>query len=205
MKYITMTRKNMLMNLQLFTEGGEGDGGEAGGDDLDGDDPDKDGEENAEEKKYSQQEMEDAIEKRLARERRKWKRQQSKDADGSAKAGAENKEESEDAKARKAAEEKASGLEVKVACYEAGVDKEAVEDVTALARAYMAADPDLDLEDAIEKVVKKYPHFKKGAESAKEDEEKPSGSWGQRQSGKGAKKLSGVEERFYELNPDLKK
>lgn len=93
-----------------------------------------------------------------------------------------------------------------VACYEAGVSKDAVDDVTALARAYMEADEDLDLEDAIEKVVKKYPQFKKGAADPYEDEDETKGkSWGQRQNGKTPKKMSGVEKRFYELNPDLKK
>jgi len=200
MKYRTRKEKEFFMNLQLLAEE---DGENAGGDDRDGEEPDEGGNEDTEEKKYSQREMEAAVEKRLARERRKWKRQQEQNADGGTKAGEEPKEESEDSKARKAAEEKAGSLEVKIACYEAGVDKEAVEDVAALARAYMAVDKDLDLEDAIEKVVKKYPHFKNGTEGPKE-EEIQAGSWGQRQSGRGAKKMSGVEERFYELNPDLK-
>ena len=64
-------------------------------------------------------------------------------------------------KARKEAEGKASRLEVKVACFEADVAKDAVDDVAALAHAYMEADDSLDLEDAIEKVVKKYPSVQK--------------------------------------------
>ena len=96
-------------------------------------------------------------------------------------------------------------MEVKCACFEAGVSKDAVDDVTALARAYMEADEDLDLEDAIEKVVKKYPQFKKGSADPYEDEDETKGkSWGQRQNGRAPKKMSGVEKRFYELNPDLK-
>lgn len=196
-------KKYYNLDLQLFAEGGdEGDGEGTGGDDQDDEEEsDEDGEE---EKKYSEKEMEAAIEKRLARERRKWRRhQQKKDPDGGGKEDKEE-EESEDSKARKAAEAKASSLEVKVACFEAGVAKEAVEDVTALARAYMEADEDLDLEDAIEKVVKKYPSFKAGAADPYDEEGKASGSWGQRQNGKGSKKMSGVEAKFYELNPDLK-
>ena len=71
----------------------------------------------------------------------------------------------------------------------------------------MEADEELDMEDAIEKVVKKYPHFKKGAADPYEDEDRDdkNKSWGQRQKGRGSKKMSGVEKRFYELNPDLKK
>lgn len=196
-------RKYHNMELQLFADGADGDGTEAGGDDQDdGEESDEDGEE---EKKYSEKEMEAAVEKRLARERRKWNKQQKdkEKPDSGDKAG-NDKEESEDSKARKVAEAKVSSLEVKLACYEAGVAKDAVDDVTAIARAYMEADEDLDLEDAIEKVVKKYPSFKKGATDPYEDEDKSSGSWGQRQNGKGTKKLSGVEAKFYDLNPDLK-
>lgn len=201
MKYRTGMEKGFLMDLQILAE--ESDGEDAGGEVPEGEEPDKDGEEDEEEKKYSQKDMDAAVEKRLARERRKWKKQQAPNAESGTKAGEGPKEETEETKARKAAEEKAVSLEVKVACYEAGVDKESVEDVTALARAYMASDPELDLEDAIDKVVKKYPYFKKGGEGGKGEEQ--TGSWGQRQTGRGTKKMSGVEERFYELNPDLKK
>lgn len=176
MKYRTGMEKGFLMDLQLLA--GENDGEDAGGGGPEGEEPDEDGEESGEEKKYSQKEMDAAVEKRLARERRKWKKQQEQNAESDAKDSAEPKEESEDVKARKAAEEKAGSLEIKVACYEAGVDKEAVDDVTALARAYMASDPDLDLEDAIEKVVKKYPHFKKGGEGEKKKRRPAAGARG---------------------------
>lgn len=213
MKYMNAKKKYQSLDLQLFAgEGGEGDGGDAGDDDdpddgSDDDDPDDD---DPDEKKFSQKDVDAAVKKRLEREKRKWKRDQQKKTsapDGTGKAGDDDKgSESEDAKARKAAEDKASGLEMKVACYEAGVDKDAVDDVAALAWSYMAADDDLDLEDAIEKVVKKYPQFKKAADPDDDDDKGQKGkSWAQRQSGKGAKKLSGVEARFYELNPDLKK
>ena len=195
-------KKYYDLNLQLFAEGEEeNDGAGAGGDDQDDDEESDEGGE--EEKKYSEKDMEAAIEKRLARERRKWNRQQKEKADSGDKAG-KDKEESEDSKARKAAEEKASSLEVKLACYEAGVAKDAVDDVVVLAKAYLEKDENLDLEEAIEKVVKKHPSFKKKAADA-DEEDKKSGNWGQRQSGKGSKKMSGVEERFYEINPDLRK
>ena len=109
-------------------------------------------------------------------------------------------------KARKKAEARAIKAETRAACFEAGVSKDAIDDVTALAHSYMAADEDLDLEDAIEKVVKKYPQFKKDAADPYEEEDETRGkSWGQRQNGKTPKKMSGVEKKFYELNPDLKK
>lgn len=200
---MNMKKRYQTLNLQFFAEGGDGgDGDDAGeGDDQDEDDSDEDGEDE-EEKKYSQKDMNDAVKKRLAREKRKWQREQQKKQ--SNKDDEDDKEESEDSKARKEAEDRASKAEVKVACYEAGVSKESVDDVVALARSYMAADEDLDLEDAIEKVVKKYPQFKSTAGQDDEDDSKGK-SWGERQKGQGAKKMSGVEKRFYELNPDLKK
>ncbi len=191
---------------------GGGAGSSAGGNDAgDGDDQsddDSDEDEEADDTpKYSQKDMEKAIAKTIAKERRKAERAAAKakgdDVAGKEKGKKDDEAETEDVKARKAVEAKNSKLEMKLACYEAGVSKDSVEDVAALARAYMDADEDLDLEDAIEKVVKKYPQFKNGFDR-EETEDKKSGSWGQRQTGKGSKKLSGVESRFYELNPDLK-
>lgn len=215
MKYMNIKKKYQTLDLQLFAgdEGGD-DGDDSGeGDDQDDDDSDEDGEDDQDEKRYSQKDMDDAVKKRLAREKRKWQREQQKKdkgkPDGKDDAADDGKGESEDSKERKKAESRAAKAEAKVACYEAGVSKDSVDDVTALARAYMEADEDLDLEDAIEKVVKKYPHFKKGAadsydDDGNDDKEGKKKSWGQRQSGRGTKKMSGVEKRFYELNPDLK-
>ena len=205
MKYMNAKEKYQTLDLQLFADGEGDDGGDPGeGDDQDDEEPDEDGEE---EKKFSQKDIDDAVKKRLAREKRKWQREhQKKSSDkDDEKDGNKDNGESEDSKARKVAEERASRAEAKNACYEAGVSKDSVDDVVALARSYMAADEDMDLEEAIEKVVKKYPQFKKGnTDSDDEDEKETKKSWGQRQSGKGSKKMSGVEAKFYELNPDLK-
>ena len=96
---------------------------------------------------------------------------------------------------------KLSRMEAKLACYDAGVQKESVEDVTALARSYMAADEELSLEEAVAKVVKKYPQFTKG----KADEEEPEGkNWGKRQKGKGGKEVDGVTKAFLKKHPGLK-
>lgn len=182
------------------TGGGAGDDDQgAGGDNPDAEDPDAD-DPPGEEKKFSQKEIDEAVQKRLAREKRKWQREQQKtpgkkDSDKDA-----DPEEPE----VKAAKDKATRLEVKVACYEAEVAKESVEDVAALAAAYMAADHSIDLEDAIEKVVKKYPQFKKGAADPYEDDKAGKGVWGQRQSGTGAKKIDPVEAAFLKRNPGLK-
>lgn len=199
MKYMNIKKKYQTLDLQLFAEG-DGDNGADGedsgeGDDQDDDESDEDGEE---EKKFSQKDVDDAIKKRIARERRKWQREQQKATGGKEEPGEDGKEDKE----KQEAISKASKLEVKVACYEADVAKDAVDDVAALARSYMAADEDLDLEDAIEKVVKKYPQFKNGHDPYEEEEE-PRKSWGERQKGKG-KKTSGVEDAFLKKNPGIK-
>lgn len=201
MKYMNLKKRYKLLDLQIFAEG-EDDGEDSGdeGDDQDDDDSDEDGDDEEEERKFSQKDVDNAVSKRLAREKRKWEREHRKSRkkkdDG-------EQEDTEGSKAVKAAEERASKAEVKVACYEAGVAKDAVDDVVALARSYMAADEELDLEEAIEKVVKKYPQFKSAADSDDEEEDSRGKSWGKRQKSS-LKKMSGVEKKFYEMNPDLK-
>lgn len=182
MKYMNMKKRYQTLDLQLFAGEGEGDdGGDAGDDDSDEGSDEDEGEDDPDEKRFSQKDVDDAVKKRLARERRKWQREQKKNkkTDSGDTAGDDSGDgggESEDSVARKEAEAKANSLEVKVACFEAGVAKDSIDDVTALAKAYMEADEDLDLEDAIEKVVKKYPQF---TGSADDDPGEKKG-WGQR-------------------------
>ena len=199
-KYMN-NRYRLTMNLQLFAEGEDDAGDDSGeGDDQDDEESDEDGEE---EQTYTKEELDKAVKKAVARTIAKERRKAEK-TKGADEKKTGDAEESEDVKARKAAEDRASRAEAKNACYEAGVTKDAVDDVVALARSYMAADEDLDLEDAIEKVVKKYSQFKKNtADSNDEEDEKKNKSWGQRQNGKASKKMSGVERKFYEMNPDL--
>lgn len=194
------------MNLQLFAEDG-GAGDDSGdGDDQDDDDDDDSDEGGDDDPKYTQADIDKAVARTIAKERAKAeraaRRKANKNKGDSSNDGDDG--ESDDAKARKAAESRASKAEVKVACYEAGVSKDAVDDVAALAHSYMEADEELDLEDAIEKVVKKYPHFTKGTADPDDDEGEPKGkAWGQRQRGKG-KKTDGVEAAFLKRNPGLK-
>lgn len=201
MKYKNVMKKYQSIELQLFAdEGGEaGDNGDDSGegDDQDDDESDEDGDE---EKKFSQRDVDEAIKKRIARERRKWQREQQKNTGKKDDPDVSGKKEEDPEKQE--AINKATNLEVKVACYEAGVVKDAVDDVVAIARSYMADDEDLDLEDAIEKVVKKYPQFKSAQDPYEEDEE-PKKSWGERQKGK-TKKTSGVEAEFLKKNPGIK-
>ena len=212
---MNMKKRYWIMNLQVFAGDGEGDdpGDESGDDDDDpGDDDDSDDDDQEEnEKKFSQKDVDDAVKKRLAREKRKWQRDQQKKAgkkpNGKVKTG-EDSSKDDDVETQELRDKaaKADEMEMKWTCLEHDVDKSCVDDVLALARAHMVKDEDMDIEDAIDEVLKKYPQFK---ESSKEkDEEEDEGetknrSWGQRQNGR-RKKTSGVEAAFLKRNPGLK-
>lgn len=202
-KFMNNRYTGTTFNLQLFAgdEGGDNAGEDSGeGDDQDDgteDDADEGGDDEA---KFTKKDIDAAVEKAVARtiakERRKAEKSRGKSG--------ENKGDSGEDKEKAEAITKASNLEVKVACYEQDVAKDSVDDVAALARAYMAADENLDLEDAIEKVVKKYPQFKKKSDSEEDAENDTKGkSWGERQKGRG-KKVSGVEAAFMKRNPGIK-
>lgn len=208
-KYMNMRNRyfSPKLNLQLFAEGG-GDGArdDAGdGDDQNDDQDDHDADEGGDdEPKYTQADLDKAVARTIAKERRKAERAAMKKEQQAKGSSSRDDGESEDAKARKEAEGKASRLEVKVACFEADVAKDAVDDVAALAHAYMEADDSLDLEEAIEKVVKKYPHFKNKAGASDDDVDDSKGkSWGERQRG-GSNRMTGVEAAFLRKNPGLK-
>jgi hypothetical protein len=216
MKNMNMKKRYWIMNLQVFAGDGEGDdpGDESGDDDDDpGDDDDDSDDDDQEEneKKFSQKDVDDAVKKRLAREKRKWQKDQQKKAgkkpNGKVKTGEDsNKDDDVETQELRDKAAKADEMEMKWTCLEHDVDKSCVDDVLALARVHMAKDEDMDIEDAIDEVLKKYPQFK---ESSKEkDEEEDEGetknrSWGQRQNGR-RKKTSGVEAAFLKRNPGLK-
>ena len=150
-----------------------------------------------------------SVKKRLARERRKWQREQQKvgskkKPDGKGKAGDDDKEDDEEKQELRSKAAKAEEMELKWTCLEHDVDKSCVDDVLALARVHMAKDEDMDIEDAIDEVLKKYPQFKESSEKDDDnDDETKKKSWGQRQSS-GRKKTSGVEAAFLKRNPGLK-
>lgn len=180
----------------------DGDDG-AGGDDQDDGESDEGGEDDdQDEKKFSQKDIDDAVKKRLAREKRKWQREQQKSGSGfTGGSGAEKKdqdkaEETEaDKKARKA-EEKAAALEMRWTCLEHDVKKDCVDDVLALAKVNMAKDEELDIEDAIDAVLKKYPQFKDGYDDGDGGEDgKEKKGWGQRH-GKPQPKATTVEDEI---------
>lgn len=165
------------------------------GDDQDGEeDPDKDGDSDADEKKYTQKDIDAAVEKRLAREKRKWQRESQKTKKSDSQPDNDGKEPKEEDAELTKERKRNEKLTMRLACYDAGVPKDSVKDVTALAKAYMEDDEDLDFEDAIEKVLKKYPQFK----SASDDNAGGKGAWGQRQRGKGAKSEKSLQDEITE-------
>ncbi len=96
------------------------------------------------------------------------------------------------------AEKKAAAAEAKAYAYSKGVNAEAVDDVIALA--IPKVDDNTTMEKAIEAVIAKYPSFC----SAKS--EAPKGiTTGVNFGNNGGSQMSGVERRFYEKNPDLRK
>lgn len=207
MKYMNLKKKLLPMDLQLFAEGGDGgsDGENSGdGDDQDDNDSDEDGEDE-DEKKFSQKEVDEAVKKRLAREKRKWQRQQQTKPDdkpgdtgkpGNGDTGAAGETEAD--KKAKQAEAKAAALEMKWTCLEHDVRKDCVDDVLALAKVHVDKDSSLDIEDAIDKVLEKYPQFKDGYDQEDEEDEEPESrkkGWGQRH-GKPPKKSATVDDEI---------
>lgn len=143
---------------------------------------------------YTQADMDSAIEKRLARERRKMP---SKEEMAEFKAWKAEKEPPAEDKALANEKAKAEALEFKIACYEAGVKKDSVEAVTAIAEK-LAKKGDVDMEEAIEQVLAKYPAFNDTSSNPTEPK-----AWARRHQEE-VTPLSGVEESFFKLNPRLK-
>lgn len=214
MKYMNM-RRYWPMDLQLLADngsGGDGNNAEGDGEDSDPeDDPEGgDGEEDdpEDEKKFSQKDVDDAVKKRIARERRKWQREQQKNAgkepDGKGKSGDDGKGDDKETQELREKAARADDLELKWTCLEHDVDKSCVDDVLALAKVHMDKEEDLDIEDAIDKVLKKYPQFKESSAGDVGDEGETKGkAWGQRHTGR-KKNTSGVEAAFLKRNPGLK-
>lgn len=204
MKNITRLRKGygLPMNIQFFAKAGEDDEDQDGDDDQDDSDDDdsedSEDEESEEEKQFTQAELDDIISKRLAKEKKKWAR---KNAQKNDKPDSSDKDKKPDETAVKLKEfeDRAEKAEAKAVCLEQDVDKDCVDDVIALAKAYI--DDDTDLEDAVEKVIKKYPQFKKAGKAADdeedEEEKKPKVVVKSTKSKKKGKKMSLVDAMKY--------
>lgn len=145
----------------------------------------------------TQDEVDTAIEKRLLRERRKAENRKD-EAEG--KESGEQKNEIE--KTKQQDNSRLELLEAKLICYDAGVKKDCVSDVVALAKAY--TDDDTTFDEAVEKVLKKYPQFQNNSNEQEKNEEDKKGTWGQRQGNSGTNDTDGVERAFLKRNPGLK-
>ena len=145
---------------------------------------------------YTQADIDSAVEKRLARERRKYPSKEELAEFKAWKAEQAPKPKPED-EALTAEKAKVKSLETKLACHEAGVRSDSVEAVTAIAEK-MVNSGDVELAEAIKQVLTQYPAFKVASEPPAEPK-----AWGSKHQ-EGATPLSGVEESFFKLNPRLK-
>lgn len=115
-------------------------------------------------KSYTQDELDKLIESRVNRERKKLMNDEQYKKYEEWKENQKTEEEKKDEaltnaeKARLAAEEKATVLEAKVTCLSKGVIATSVDDVVILAKAMVTEE--VTIEQAIDKVLEKYPSFK---------------------------------------------
>ncbi|NOW85316.1 hypothetical protein B0H39_003197 [Clostridium beijerinckii] len=129
--------------------------------------------EKQEDKTFTQADVDKMIKDRLAREKKgqlsKEELKAYQDWKDSQKTDSEKKEEAikNAEKAKQAAEEKAASLEAKVTCLSKGVSPTALDDVVVLAKVMIS--DDVTIEQAIDKILEKYPHFK-GETTTEEDQ-----------------------------------
>lgn len=170
-----MFLKNLRVNRLMEADNGEGSGANTGN--VETTETKTDGQETAqEEKTFTQADVDRLIQERVAREKKnqlskdelkaynEWKESQKTEEEkkNEALTNAEN--------ARIAAEEKANNLEAKVTCLSKGVIATSVDDVVILAKA-MVTD-EITVEQAIDKVLEKYPSFKGEAKLQEEETQK---------------------------------
>lgn len=156
-------RKRLGVGRLLKADGGDGTGGEGN---LVGNEGDSEGGEGKgeETKTFTQDELDKIVKERVARAKKEQPSKEELEAfkqwQESQKTEEEKKNEAltNAEKARVAAEEKALALEAKVTCLTKGVTANSVDDVVILAKAMV--NDDLTMEQAINKVLEKYPSFK---------------------------------------------
>lgn len=167
--YLMNLRRNLLKGKMLEADNG-GSGGNGGGTDETKEGEEDKGEEEV--KTFTQDEVDKLIKDRVAREKKgqlsKEELQAYQTWKDSQKTDAEKKDEAvtNADKARIAAEERAIALEAKVTCLSKGVKSDFTDDVVILAKA-MVSD-EVTMEQAIENVLKKYPHFTGSSEGEEE-------------------------------------
>lgn len=152
-------RKRLGVGRLLQADGGAGTGGEGNPSGDEG------GEGKAEESKtFTQEELDKIVKERVARAKKDQPSKEELEAfkqwQESQKTEEEKKNEAltNAEKARVAAEERALLAETKVTCLSKGVASTSVDDVVILAKSMV--NDDLTMEQAIDKVLEKYPSFK---------------------------------------------
>lgn len=158
-----MFLKNLRMSRLMEADNGAGSGANTG--DVETTETKTDTQETTqEEKTFTQADVDKLIKERVARERKNQLSKEELKAYQEWKESQKTEEEKKNEaltnaeKARVAAEERATALEAKVTCLSKGVVATSVDDVVILAKA-MVTD-ELTIEQAIDKVLEKYPSFK---------------------------------------------
>lgn len=168
-----MFLKNLRMSRLMEADNGAGSGASTGDVETTETKTDTEGT-TQEEKTFTQADVDKLIKERVARERKnqlpkeelkayqEWKESQKTEEEK------KNEALTNAEKARLAAEERALLAETKVTCLSKGVIATSVDDVVILAKAMV--NDDLTMEQAIDKVLEKYPSFKG---EHQQEEEKP--------------------------------
>ncbi len=152
-------RKRLGMSRLMEADGGAGGTGESGQEGTEEIDEGK-----SEEKTFSQEEVDNLIKDRLKREKKgqptKEELKAFKEWQDSQKTESEKQSEAltNAEKAKLEAEERAILAETKVTCLTKGVNPKSIDDVVVLAKAKVTDDVTID--QAIDKVLEQYPHFK---------------------------------------------
>mgnify|MGYP000250179791 FL=1 len=166
-------RKRIGMRRLLQVDGGTGTGGEGNSAGNEGD-PEAGEGKGEEAKTFTQEELDKIVKERVARVKKDQPTKEELEAfkqwQESQKTEEEKKNEAltNAEKARVAAEERALLAETKVTCLSKGVASTSVDDVVILAKAML--NDDLTMEQAIDKVLEKYPSFK--GEQQKQEQNK---------------------------------
>lgn len=158
-----MFLKNLRMSRLMEADNGAGSGANTGN--AEAAETNSDTEKTTqEEKTFTQADVDKLIQERVARERKNQLSKEELKAYQEWKESQKTEEEKKNEaltnaeKAKLAAEERANNLEAKVTCLSKGVVATSVDDVVILAKAMVTEE--VTIEQAIDKVLQKYPSFK---------------------------------------------
>lgn len=166
-------RKRLGMSRLMEADTGAGAGSEGGSaEEIEGGAEENKEEEKQEEKTFTQADVDKMIKDRVAREKKGQLSKEELKAYQEWKDSQKTEDEKKNEKLTQAeikakeAEERALLAETKVTCLSKGVNATSVDDVVVLAKAMVSDDVTID--QAIDKVLEKYPHFK--GEAATEEQ-----------------------------------